>query len=293
MPTEDAPDQPGGATGLGNREKWAAFQPLVGEAADQIRAIRERVLDGADLRPGQRVLDVGAGTGLLALEACGRVAPDGLVVAMDISEGALHLCRDRANRSSPSTVSLHVVAGEALRLPFPDGSFDAATVRSVLMYVDDKPAAARELYRVLRPSGRAAVYEPINRHSVPARWYEALDGAALPAAHGAVVAELKARRDRETPDRDASIAFDERDLVSAFIAAGYSEVRLTYEYRYTHAERTEPKPAAWYLERSPYAEIARALLGERAELLLTRVSDMTVTLPQRGRSAAAHLLAWR
>ncbi|MBI3974329.1 MAG: methyltransferase domain-containing protein [Chloroflexi bacterium] len=286
-----------GPTGLANREKWAAFDPLVDEHADLIRSIRDRVIDNAGAAPGERMLDVGAGTGLIALEARRHAAPAGVVVALDMSEGALRTCRKRAAETRVPGVPLHVVAGEALRLPFRDSVFDMATGRSVLMYVEDKPAAARELYRVLRPGGRASVYEPINRHMTPARWYEVLDGAALPPGyaevHEQIAAELRARRHRESPDRALAIAFDERDLVRAFIAAGFSEVKLTYEYVYTEAQRVETKPVEWYLQRAGYAEIARSLIGDDAEALLARFAGMEVTLPQRGKSAEAYLVAWR
>jgi ubiquinone/menaquinone biosynthesis C-methylase UbiE len=163
---------------------------------------------------------------------------------MYISEGALRGCRERvAAATDVARAPLHAVAGEALRLPFRDASFDVVTARSVLMYVADKTAAARELRRVLRPGGAASVYDPINRHSTPPRWYDVLDTAGLPPGHERVVAELRARHRREAPDRTASVEFDERDLTRAFIDVGFAEVKLTYEYVYTEVQR--PKRYRW------------------------------------------------
>jgi hypothetical protein len=82
--------------------------------------------------------------------------------------------------------------------------------------------------------------------------------------------------------------------VRAFIEAGFAEVRLTYAYAYTEAQRPEMRPVEWYLERSPYAAIARGLFGDAAaEELLARLAGRQVTLPQRGKSAEAYLVARR
>jgi ubiquinone/menaquinone biosynthesis C-methylase UbiE len=287
-----------GHTGLTNREKWAAFEPLSDDrAADLIRSIRDRLLASAELRSGEQVLDVGAGTGLVALEARRHVGPSGRVIALDLSEGALRACQ-RHGRAAGGEPGAPVVAlaGDAWRLPFPAATFDAVTARSVLMYADDLPAAVRELRRVLRPGGRVATYDPINRHTVPARWYEAFDATWLPPADAAVyaelVAELWARRLRENPDGPRSRGFDERDLLTAFIAAGFADVRLDYTYRWIEAERPRPRAVTWYIERG-YAELARARLGDAAEAHLAHFAGREVTLPLRGRSAAAYLVAYR
>lgn len=284
-------------TGLTNRERWAAFEPLADDrAADLIRSIRDRLVASAGLQPGERVLDVGAGTGLVALEARRRVGPDGRVVALDLSEGALRACRDHGAADPESGAPLAAVAGDAWRLPFPDGTFDAVTARSVLMYTEDLTAAARELRRVLGPRGRVASFDPINRYTTPARWYEAFDAARLPPADATVydeiVAELRASLFREHPDRPRSLGFDERDLVGAFVAAGFAEVRLAYEYRWTEAERPRPRDVTWYLDRG-YGPLARARLGDAAEAHLARFAGQEVTLPFRGRAAEAYLVAHR
>ena len=140
------------------------------------------------------------------------------------------------------------------------------------------------------------VYEPINRPTTPAPWYEALDTAALSPAHAQIVTEIERRRVHADPDRRRALVFDERDLVRAFRGAGFAEVQLTYEYRATAAqqvERVETKPAAWYLERSPHGEIARDLLGDAADDVLARLTGMEVTLPPRGQRAEAYVLARR
>jgi demethylmenaquinone methyltransferase/2-methoxy-6-polyprenyl-1,4-benzoquinol methylase len=101
------------------------------------------------LLPGERVLDVGAGTGVSTEELAGSGA---YAVGMDLSIGML-----RAGRRARPEVPL--LAGDALRLPFPDAAFDAVTISFALRNVVDPVAALREMARVTRPGGRLVVCE--------------------------------------------------------------------------------------------------------------------------------------
>jgi ubiquinone/menaquinone biosynthesis C-methylase UbiE len=69
-------------------------------------------------RPGDRLLDLGAGTGLVALGARKRLTEEGSVVACDLSLGALLECRRRADEEDPAGGRLHLMGGDALALPF-------------------------------------------------------------------------------------------------------------------------------------------------------------------------------
>jgi demethylmenaquinone methyltransferase/2-methoxy-6-polyprenyl-1,4-benzoquinol methylase len=115
----------------------------------QDRGWRRATRTALALRPGERVLDVGAGTGVSTEELARSGA---FAVGADLSTGML-----RAGRSSGREVPL--VAGDALRLPFPDEVFDAVTISFALRNVVDTPAALRELARVTRPGGRLVVCE--------------------------------------------------------------------------------------------------------------------------------------
>jgi demethylmenaquinone methyltransferase/2-methoxy-6-polyprenyl-1,4-benzoquinol methylase len=113
------------------------------------RRWRQVVADALHLRAGCRVLDLAAGTGASSVPFVARGAN---AVACDFSTGML----DVGRRSHPE---LTFVAGDALRLPFRDDSFDAVTISFGLRNVADVPTALAELLRVTRPGGRLVVLE--------------------------------------------------------------------------------------------------------------------------------------
>lgn len=122
----------------------------------------EPVVDGivrrASLRAGERVLDLGTGTGAVAARATSAVGRDGDVLALDPSPDMLALARQRLEQ--PGAASYRLGEGGAEDIPAPNASFDVVLASLSLMYVIDRQAAARELARVLRSGGRlvAAVW---------------------------------------------------------------------------------------------------------------------------------------
>ncbi|WP_307798253.1 demethylmenaquinone methyltransferase [Actinoplanes flavus] len=118
-------------------------------AFGQDRGWRRATRTALGLRPGERVLDVGAGTGI-STEELGRSGA--FAVGADLSVGML-----QAGRRVRAEVPL--LAGDALRLPFGDGVFDAVTISFALRNVVDTGAALREFARVTRPGGRLVVCE--------------------------------------------------------------------------------------------------------------------------------------
>ncbi len=116
---------------------------------------RRALISAVEPAPGDRVLDVATGTGMVAAELLSRC--DCSVVGIDQSAAMLAAARRRFATGAQRRVEL--VEGQAEALPFPDGSFDALTFTYLLRYVDDPPATMRELARVVRPGGRVASLE--------------------------------------------------------------------------------------------------------------------------------------
>jgi ubiquinone/menaquinone biosynthesis C-methylase UbiE len=117
------------------------------------------------VRPGERVLEVGPGTGLQALHVARLLGAGGRLDIVDIQQPMLDHVMRRASAAKIS--SIVPVGADARELPYHEGSFDAAYLVTVLGEIPDPGAALREIRRVLKPGGRLVVGEFADRHYVP------------------------------------------------------------------------------------------------------------------------------
>jgi ubiquinone/menaquinone biosynthesis C-methylase UbiE len=112
------------------------------------------LLDLAELKPGERVLDIATGTGVVARLAARRVSPGGTVTGLDLNEAMLEEAR---RLPLPPGLTIDWRAGSALALPFPDGPYNVVLCQQGLQFFPDRLKALREMRRVLAAGGRVAV----------------------------------------------------------------------------------------------------------------------------------------
>jgi demethylmenaquinone methyltransferase/2-methoxy-6-polyprenyl-1,4-benzoquinol methylase len=185
----------------------------------QVRLWRRAVARIAGARPGERVLDLAAGTGTSSLTFTATGAD---CVACDFSLGMLQAGKSRPGGDRPPG-RLSFVAGDALRLPFRDGAFDAVTISFGLRNVADPVAGLAEMHRVTRPGGRLVVCEFSAITIAPADMlYRRYLLHVLPAI------ARRAARNPEAYEYLAESIVDwpaQRELVGLIKTAGWSAVR--------------------------------------------------------------------
>lgn len=109
----------------------------------------------ANLKPGQRILDVGTGTGIVANYAAKVLKDSGSIVGIDLSDGMLEIAASNANKSGLENVKFFHMDAENLDLP--DKSFDSVLSMCAMMHFPDAIQALREMCRVLKPSGHLVI----------------------------------------------------------------------------------------------------------------------------------------
>lgn len=259
--------------------------------------IRDRVLADAEIAPGDRVLDVGCGDGLLGRRAAELVAAHGRVVFSDISATLLGICRDAVAAAGHLERCEFRQAGLPDLAGIGDGGHDVAIVRSVLIYVEDKSASLRSIGRVLRPGGRLALFEPINSFGCPGApdrlWGFGIDGEEDLADRVIDVARDAAA------ENDTMLGFDERDLFDLALRAGFVDVRMDYRAEITRVAPPRPDLDA-FLATAPnplspsYGEMLDAALsGPPAARLRDRLPRAVTEGDYERRAAAVHPRARR
>jgi ubiquinone/menaquinone biosynthesis C-methylase UbiE len=132
-------------------EAWYRWGPLLhqwlGEATDTM-------LEMADVKSGDRILDVAAGAGEQSITAAKKAGPSGYVLATDISPNILEFAQKMANEAGLTNIGTEVMDGENLTVE--DGSFDVVISRVGLIYFPDQQKALRDMWRVLKPGGKVA-----------------------------------------------------------------------------------------------------------------------------------------
>lgn len=172
------------------------------------------LVERADPRPGERVLDVACGTGVVARTAAARVLPGGSIAGVDTNADMVAVAR----RVVPEGTTVDWRTADAVELPFPDAAFDLAFCQQGLQFVADRGGAVRELRRTVAATGRVAVsvWRGIRHCPGFALLADVLDRHA--GAAGSMMRNPFGLGDRDTL----------RDL---FVGAGFRHVHVAIEAR--------------------------------------------------------------
>jgi len=257
--------------------------------------VRDTVLDKAKLQPGDTMLDVGTGDGLIAFGAVERLGPSGHVVFSDISQDLLDHCRAAAAAEGLLDRCRFVVASADSLDGIADASVDVVTTRSVLIYVKDKAAALRAFYRVLRPGGRISVFEPVN---VLMRDPDRLLGYDMTPVKP-LAAKLEAFYESiQPPGADPMLDFDERDLVRHAERAGFSDIGLELRVTVKNGKRPVPWDRALRMSGNPLVPplgevLDRVLSPQEIAEFTAHVKPLVESGTGRERQALAYLAAAR
>jgi ubiquinone/menaquinone biosynthesis C-methylase UbiE len=121
------------------------------------------LIRAADPKPGERVLDAGCGTGIVARQVASRLGARSAVTGFDLSPNMLAVAKAAAAREG---IAIEWREGSAEQLPFPESSFDLVLCQFALMFFTDKSAALAEMRRVVTPNGRVlvSVWQGLDRH---------------------------------------------------------------------------------------------------------------------------------
>jgi SAM-dependent methyltransferase len=156
----------------------------------------------ANLRPGETVVDLGCGGGIDVFLAAKKVGPSGLAIGIDMTPDMLRRARELAAQQSIENVAFHEATIDAL--PLADASADCVISNCVINLATDKPAVFREIFRVLKPGGRAAISDIALKKPLPPEL-----GADIMAYVGCVA---------------GAILID--DYVAGLRAAGFEDVQV-------------------------------------------------------------------
>ena len=218
----------------------------------------EDLLTRVALQPGEHVLDIACGTGIVARLAAPQVGGAGRVVGVDLNTGMLDMARAQA---LPAGASVEWQEGDATALPCDDATFDVVCCEQGIQFFPDKAAALREMHRVLVPGGRLALsvwralsYNPLTR----------------------IIADVLERHiGPEAAGMRAPCSFGDADALRSLLTeTGFDEVRISIVIlTLRHAS-----PATYLrgqLAALPFAGTIAALDAAAETALLT---DMTTTL---------------
>jgi SAM-dependent methyltransferase len=233
-----------------------------------------QVADTARIQPGDRVLDVACGTGVLARAVHERVGPSGSVIGLDVNENMLSVAKSKAPE-------VEWRKANAEKLPFDADAFDAVVSQFGLMFFEDPLTALREMRRVLRPGGNLSV----------AVW-----GALKDSPGYAAMTELLRRLfgDEAAAALEAPFGLGDKSILSRLFAdAGMTDADIITQEGRAHF----PSLQAWTYTEIKGWTLAEVLDDEQYQLLLQEAEQELKPFVSDDGSVSfvipAHIVKWR
>ena len=191
--------------------------------------VRDKVLDRANLKPDDILIDIGTGNGLLSFGAYERLKEmngSGRVVASDAFNDCVEECFKIAKACGIEN-EMDFIQTDASDTKLPENCIDVVVMRSVMVHILDKFKAINEFFRILKQGGRVSVFEPVISKNT--KYYELMTPENYPNYQ-----ELKAAEDKMVSDKnDPLMNFDENSLKKDFEKAGFKNINIEIVVQYS------------------------------------------------------------
>lgn len=201
--------------------------------------VRDKIIERAKLQPGETVIDIGSGTGLLAFGAHMALEGKGKVIVSDAFADCIEACQKIAEKAGIEG-NMGFLQSDAADIKLPDASVDVVMMRSVLVHILNKAPAVREFFRILKPGGRISIFEPIIGRNT--RYYELVDPATFPNYEKIKQVEQTLASELSDPLTN----FDEHTLERDFKEAGFVNVDPKIEITSSTYEVREEMIEPWF-----------------------------------------------
>ncbi len=179
-------------------------------------AVRDIVLTNAEIKPDDKVIDIGTGTGLLAFGVMEKLNENGKIIFSDKFEDCLIECQNLI-KTLEIKPKVEFLQSDSTDIKLESESVDKALMRSVLVHILDKQKAFNEVYRILNPGGIFAAFEPIMRSNT--KYYEIVNPNAITDYEGFKQAE----EDFMTNSNDPITNFDANSIAQNMEIAGFKD----------------------------------------------------------------------